>query len=97
MTIKSLDFQVVMPKVQKVAKEINNLRQQDPNNQQFLAQQVQKQQAEDKSRVKQSEKAEHKRIKEKQSKNGQGKNHHHQNEKEKKEAMRLGKKIDIKV
>jgi hypothetical protein len=108
-TIKSLDLQVLLPKVQEVAKQMNNLKQHDPAHQQLLAQQTQKELAQKRSKVASTKNTENKRVTEKE-KEGKGQQKEAKGAKEDikqetrgkkrnigKEISHLGHKLDLKI
>jgi len=108
-TIKSLDMQVLLPKVQEVAKQMNNLKQHGPAHQQLLAQQTQKVLAQERSKVASTKNTESKRVIEKE-KEGKGQQKEakdsnedikqetsHKKKNVKKEMSHLGHKLDIKI
>jgi hypothetical protein len=109
MTIKSIDMQVLLPKAQEVARQMNNLKQHDPTQQQLLAQQTQKGLAQERSKVASTQNTENKKVAEKE-KEGKGQRKEAQiAKKDQKQEVRakkknteknfshLGHKIDIKI
>lgn len=110
MTIRSIDFQVAVPKTQEVAKIKQNERQMPISQQHNLATEGQKEQEEKRTKVSKNEELTQKKVKEKDEKDYNGKNKQSKGKKKRKKSddnaddssqsnsqERLGLNLDIKV